>query len=90
MQPSSLCNIADRFVILRKNLRGEYMPGEELLTVEEVAKELRVTPKTVRTYISNGELVAIALGKGYKITRNDLDDFIRRRRTDYKPTNQNH
>lgn len=64
------------------------MPGEELLTVGEAAKELRVTPKTVRTYISTGELVAIALGKGYKIARNDLDDFIRRRRTDYKPTNQ--
>jgi len=57
------------------------MPGEELLTVEEVAKELRVNAKTVRQYIASGELVALVIGKGYKISRDDLEDFKRRRRT---------
>jgi hypothetical protein len=28
--------------------------------------------------------VALSIGKGYRISRADLDDFIRRRRTDYK------
>lgn len=58
------------------------MPGEELLTVEEVAKELRINAKTVRQYIASGELVAIIVGKGYKISRSDLEDFKGRRRTD--------
>ncbi len=61
------------------------MPGEELLTVEEVASELRVSAKTVRQYIANGELIAMTMGKGYKIARDDLEDFKRRKRTGPKP-----
>lgn len=58
------------------------MSGDELLTVEEVAKELRINAKTVRQYITSGELIAILVGKGYKVSRDDLEDFKRRRRTD--------
>jgi len=60
------------------------MSGEELLTVEEVAKELRINPKTVRQYIASGELVALLVGRGYRISRDDLEDFKRRRRTDQR------
>ncbi len=70
--------------IIVRNLEGAFMPGEELLTVEEVAKELRINAKTVRQYIASGELVAIIVGKGYKISRDDLEDFKRRRRTDQR------
>ena len=54
---------------------------EELLTVEEVAKHLRVDEKTVRRWINKGELTAIDLGKGYRIYKSDLDAFIEKRRT---------
>jgi excisionase family DNA binding protein len=57
---------------------------EKMLSVEEVAGELEVNPETVRVWIRSGELVAFSIGKGYRISRDDLDDFIRRRRTDYK------
>ena len=77
------CNIDDIDIMLR-NLEVAFMPGEELLTVEEVAKELRINAKTVRQYIASGELVAIIVGKGYKISRDDLEDFKRRRRTDQR------
>jgi excisionase family DNA binding protein len=53
----------------------------ELLTVQEVAKHLKVDEKTVRRWIINGDLVAINLGKGYRIYRSDLDAFIEKRRT---------
>ena len=76
-------DIDDTGIIVR-NLESASMPGEELLTVEEVAKELRINAKTVRQYIASGELVAIVVGKGYKISRDDLDDFKRRRRTDQR------
>ena len=70
--------------IMLRNLEVAFMPGEELLTVEEVAKELRINAKTVRQYIASGELVALVVGKGYKISRDDLEDFKRRRRTDQR------
>src|SRR5260370_17497233 len=62
------------------NLEGAFMPGEELLTVEEVAKELRINAKTVRQYIASGALFAIVVGKAYKISRGDFEDFKRRSR----------
>ena len=57
---------------------------DKMLSVEDVAGELGVNPETVRVWIRSGELVAFSIGKGYRISRTDLDDFIRRRRTDYK------
>jgi excisionase family DNA binding protein len=57
---------------------------DKMFSVEEIADELRVNPETVRVWIRSGELVAYSLGKGYRISRADLDDFIKRRRTDNK------
>jgi len=56
------------------------MQQEEPLTVEEVAKRLRVSPETVRAWIRAGELDAIDVGK-YLIYPADLEDFKERRRT---------
>lgn len=54
---------------------------EQQLTVEEVAEELRVHPETVRQWIRGGELDAFDTGRGYRISRADLDDFVQRRKT---------
>jgi len=59
------------------------MQEEEPLTVEEVAKRLRVSPETVRMWIRTGELDAIDVGK-YLIYPADLEDFKERRRTGRK------
>jgi len=59
------------------------MQQEEPLTVEEVAKQLRVSPETVRAWIRAGELEAIDVGK-YLIYPADLEDFKERRRTGKK------
>ena len=55
--------------------------GEQLLTVKEVAQEMRVSERRVTKWIQNGELAALNLGKDYRIYRKDLDDFIARKRT---------
>jgi putative molybdopterin biosynthesis protein len=55
--------------------------SEKQLIVEEVAEELRVHPETVRQWIREGELDAFDTGRGYRISRKDLDDFIQRRKT---------
>jgi len=58
------------------------MSQDDMLTVEDVAKELRVDQKTVRRWIQRGELVAIDIGREYRIRRSALNDFISRRETD--------
>jgi excisionase family DNA binding protein len=67
-----------------KSRLGVIVMPDKMLSVEDVADELGVNPETVRVWIRSGELVALSIGKGYRISRADLDDFIRRRRTDYR------
>lgn len=55
---------------------------DELMTVETVADELSVSPKTVRTWIKEKKLVAVDLGKEYRVRRTDLNKFLRDRQTD--------
>lgn len=55
--------------------------AEQQLTVEEVAGELRVHPETVRQWIRSSELDAFDTGRGYRISRTDLDDFVQKRKT---------
>lgn len=49
---------------------------DEMLTVEDVAKELKVHPETVRQWIRNGELIALDIAKEYRILRSDLNAFL--------------
>ncbi len=56
------------------------MQNDELYTTGDVAKRLKITPKTVREWISRGELIAIDLGQGYRIKKSDLEIFLERRK----------
>lgn len=59
--------------------------GEDWLTTDEIAKDLRVNVKTVRGWINSGELVAVDVGGEYRIARADYQDFLERRKTDKRP-----
>ncbi len=53
----------------------------DYLTPPQVAKELRVSPDTVRAWVASKALYAVNLGKGkvrprIRITRESLDAFI--------------
>ena len=54
----------------------------EYMTVEEVAKELRVSTDTVLRFIRRKQLVAYQVGVQYRITRDELQRFMDTRRTD--------
>ncbi len=56
--------------------------GEDWLTTDEIAKDLKVNVKTVRNWINSGELAAIDVGGEYRIYRKDYEDFINRRKID--------
>lgn len=49
---------------------------EQLLTVQDVAKVLRLNPLTVYGYIRTGKLRAAKLGRYYRISHIDLQEFI--------------
>ena len=54
----------------------------DLLTVAEVADELRVSTMTVYRLIQRNELPALRIGRSYRIDREDLDDYLSGRSTD--------
>ncbi|MAF13635.1 MAG: excisionase [Parcubacteria group bacterium] len=57
------------------------MPGYDLLTMEQVAKRLGVSLKTVYRWIDSGELPVSQIGKRtYRIFERDLVKFIYSRR----------
>jgi excisionase family DNA binding protein len=58
--------------------------GEDWLTTEEIAKDLKMNVKTVRNWIKAGELAAIDVGGEYRIYRRDYEDFINRRKISRK------
>ncbi|HCF85889.1 MAG TPA: hypothetical protein DEV72_11875, partial [Ktedonobacter sp.] len=63
-------------------------PMEEVYTVQEVAQGLKVSERTVRNWIENGEPPAFPIGKrGYRISKADLQAFVderKRRNLDLK------
>jgi len=53
---------------------------ERVFTVQEVAQQLKVSEKTVRIWIDQGDLPAFNIGKrGYRIRESDLIAFMDRR-----------
>jgi len=52
----------------------------DVLTVEEIAEDLRVSAGTVRRWIRGGKLPAFGLGQ-YRIRRADYEKFLNKYRT---------
>lgn len=59
--------------------------ADEFLTPEEVANILRINVLTVYGYIQKENLVAVRLGRNYRISRQDLASFIKSKRTKSQP-----
>ena len=58
--------------------------SDNLMTVDEVARELRVSARKVYQFIQSGELIATNVGtqdrKIFRITRSDFEAFLQSRR----------
>lgn len=48
----------------------------EVYSVDEVAEILKVTQRSVYTYIRSGQLKAAKIGKSWRITHSSLQEFI--------------
>ena len=51
-----------------------------MLTVEQVAERLAVSPKTVRRWIKDHELSIHRLGGAIRVSESDLSSFLNRHR----------
>ncbi len=56
------------------------MANREFLTVQEVAKELRIDPKTVIRWINTGYLPGLRIGKYYRVPKTDYQKFLEKHR----------
>ena len=56
------------------------MQNDIYLTVEEIARQLKVSPDTVRRWIREGRLPAIDLIGQYRIRLEDYERFLEQRR----------
>lgn len=52
--------------------------SECLLPLSQIAKHLSVTRQTVRHWVMRRQLVALRVGKVWRVKPADLDDFLRR------------
>lgn len=48
----------------------------EIMTPEQVAEYLQISPATVYRYIRGGKLVAFQIGPQYRISREHLDAYL--------------
>lgn len=53
--------------------------NEQLLTVDEVAFILNISTQTVRKLIKNNQLLAVKLGRNYRIPWESLNELIKRK-----------
>jgi excisionase family DNA binding protein len=50
--------------------------GDRLLTLKEAAEVLRLSPRTIRQYVQQGDLVGRMIGGRWRFRRSDLDAFF--------------
>ena len=55
--------------------------NKKFYTVAEVAEILKVHWQSIHNYIKRGELEAVRLGRGYRISEQALNDFIKSKTT---------
>ena len=54
----------------------------KLYTLQEVADVLRVSRQTIYNYVTAKRLKASKIGKEYRVTEEDLQDFLKNGRND--------
>jgi excisionase family DNA binding protein len=62
-------------------MRKRIEPPERLLTIDEAAEILNVSPKTIRRRIAARELPAIRDGRSVRVSPDDLRSYIAKRRS---------
>ena len=54
------------------------MSDAKFLTVAEVAAMMRVSKMTVYRLVHNGDLPAVRVGRSFRVTEDDVNEYLRR------------
>ena len=57
---------------------AEKMSDPKFLTIAEVATMMRVSKMTVYRLVHNGELPAIRVGRSFRVTESDVNDYLQK------------
>ncbi len=60
-----------------QNLSGD-ISEVKFLTVAEVAATMRVSKMTVYRLVHNGELPAVRVGRSFRVTEDDVNEYLRK------------
>lgn len=66
---------------------------DRAFTLDEIAEKLGISPRQVQAHIDDGSLVAVNVGRGkerknLRVLDEDLEGFVRRRKTGAVPTSK--
>lgn len=74
--------MADTMVcIMAKGVLMAALPEQEYMTLQEVAKLLRVNVATVRSLIRDKRLIGFKVGRRWRVSREALQAFIAKQET---------
>jgi excisionase family DNA binding protein len=71
-------NLYDKRSKAKQNLQT-IISTEPLWTVEDVANYLRLKPETVRTMARDGKLPSIKVGRGWRFSAKEVNDWVIKR-----------
>ena len=72
-----------------RNVRKMFdLESETFYTTDEVAERLNIEKEVIRELIRKNELYAIKIGKSYRITDSDLQEFLSERYTRKKGSDE--
>lgn len=54
------------------------MSQTQFLTIAEVAAKMRVSKMTVYRMVHSGELPALRVGRSFRVTEEDVNEYLRR------------
>lgn len=54
------------------------MSDVKFLTIAEVAAMMRVSKMTVYRLVHNGDLPAVRVGRSFRVTEHDVDEYLRK------------
>lgn len=54
------------------------MSDVKFLTIAEVAAMMRVSKMTVYRLVHSGELPAVRVGRSFRVTESDVDEYLRK------------
>ena len=69
---------------------GEYVVLEDILDADEVARILRVHPRTVKRLASQGILPGFRVGGQWRFRRGAIEEYIRRQEQQHGDQREDH